>query len=96
MEKKAVKKAAPSQSKKPVTKKSTMPGIKYINKEAPGRGKVDILAETYEAGSPDGEDAGRWRQKLENRDDKIKYLQSGERYWYSDDWFGSEKRKTPA
>ena len=38
----------------------------------------------------------RWRQKLESRDEKLKYLKTGERYWYSDDWFGSEKRKKPA
>jgi len=69
---------------------------KMVKKEAPGRGQVDVLAETYEAGSPDSEDAGRWRQKLESRQDKLKYLESGERYWYSTDWFGSEKRKTPA
>ena len=69
---------------------------KMVSKEAPGRGKVDILAETYETGEPKGEDTGRWRQKLESRDEKLKYLKSGERYWYSDDWFGSEKRKNPA
>jgi hypothetical protein len=69
---------------------------KMVKKEAPGRGKVDILGETYEAGEPKGETAGRWRQKLENRDENLKYLKSGERYWYSDDWFGSEKRKKPA
>jgi hypothetical protein len=69
---------------------------KTVKKEAPGRGKVDILAETYEAGEPKGEDTGRWRQKLESRDEKLKYLKTGERYWYSDDWFGSEKRKNPA
>ncbi len=38
----------------------------------------------------------RWRKKLSGREEKIKYLQTGERYWYSDDWFGSEKRKNPA
>jgi hypothetical protein len=69
---------------------------KVVKKKAPGRGQVEVLAETYEAGKPEGEAAGRWRQKLESRNDKLKYLQSGERYWYSDDWFGSEKRKTPA
>jgi hypothetical protein len=69
---------------------------KTAKKEAPGRGKVDILAETYEAGEPKGENAGRWRQKLESRDEKLKYLKSGERYWYNNDWFGSEKRKNPA
>jgi len=69
---------------------------KTVKKEAPGRGQVEVLAETYEADTPVGEDAGKWRQKLESRDDKLKYLQSGERYWYSDDWFGSEKRENPA
>ncbi len=69
---------------------------KVVKKSAPGRGKVDILAETYEAGMPEGEEVGRWRQKLESREEKMKYLRNGERYWYSDDWFGSEKRKNPA
>lgn len=69
---------------------------KVVKKEAPGRGQVDILAETYEDGLPAGEDAGKWRQKLESREEKLTYLKNGERYWYSDDWFGSEKRKNPA
>jgi len=69
---------------------------KVVKKEAPGRGQVDILAETYDDGLPVGEDAGKWRQKLESRAEKLNYLKSGERYWYSDDWFGSEKRKNPA
>jgi hypothetical protein len=69
---------------------------KTVKKEAPGRGEMEILAETYEPGEPEGEEAGRWRQKLENRNEKLKYLKTGERYWYSDDWFGSEKRKNPA
>lgn len=69
---------------------------KTVKKDAPGRGKVDILGETYEPGQPKGEVEGRWRQKLESRDEQLKYLKSGERYWYNDDWFGSEKRKNPA
>lgn len=69
---------------------------KVVKKEAPGRGQVDILSETYDDGLPVGEDAGKWRQKLESRQEKLNYLKSGERYWYSDDWFGSEKRKNPA
>jgi hypothetical protein len=69
---------------------------KVVKKEAPGRGQVDILSETYDDGLPVGEDAGKWRQKLESREEKLNYLKSGERYWYSDDWFGSEKRKNPA
>ena len=69
---------------------------KTVKKEAPGRGQMDILAETYEPGIPTGEDAGKWRQKLASRNEQMKYLQTGERYWYNDDWFGSEKRKNPA
>ena len=69
---------------------------KTVKKEAPGRGQVEILAETYESGIPTGEDAGKWRHKLAGRDEQMKYLRSGERYWYNDDWFGSEKRKNPA
>ena len=69
---------------------------KTVKKEAPGRGQVEILAETYDDGIPEGEEVGRWRQKLEDREEKLKYLRSGERYWYNDDWFGSEKRKNPA
>ena len=64
--------------------------------KAPGRDEVELLGATYEKGLPDGEDMGRWRQKLDSREDKLKYLQNGERYWFSDEWFGSEKRKTPA
>ena len=96
MEYKAAKKKTPSQPKKAVEKKVPDRGEKIIKMKAPGRGEVDVLAETYEAGKPEGEDLGRWRQKLESRDEKLKYLQNGERYWYSNDWFGSEKRKTPA
>ncbi|HEY33056.1 MAG TPA: hypothetical protein G4O10_08125 [Dehalococcoidia bacterium] len=64
--------------------------------KAPGRGEVEILGATYEEGLPVGEEVGQWRQKLDSREDKLKYLQNGERYWYSDDWYGSEKRKNPA
>ncbi len=59
-------------------------------------GKVEVLGATYEKGKPQGEEMGRWRQKLESRDLKLKYLETAERYWYSNDWYGSEKRKTPA
>ena len=67
-------------------------------RKAPGRDEVEVLGATYEEGSPEGEELGRWRQKLGGREDKLKYLKSGERYWYSEneDWFGSEKRKNPA
>ena len=65
-------------------------------KSAPNRDKVEVLGATFEEGSPAGEDAGHWRQKLDSRADKLKYLENGERYWYGQEWFGSEKRKNPA
>ena len=65
-------------------------------KSAPGRGEVEVLGATFEEGKPEGEDAGRWRQKLESREEKLKYLETGERYWYGEDWYGSERRKNPA
>jgi hypothetical protein len=64
--------------------------------KAPGRDEVEVLGATYEAGKPEGEELGKWRQKLDNREERLKYLQNGERYFYSDEWFGSEKRKNPA
>ncbi|MBU2534785.1 MAG: hypothetical protein ABIK32_02930 [Chloroflexota bacterium] len=64
--------------------------------KAPNRDKVEVLGATYEKGKPEGEEMGRWRQKLGNRAEKLKYLNTAERYWYGTDWFGSEKRKTPA
>jgi len=64
--------------------------------KAPGRDEVELLGETFEKGKPEDIELGAWRKKLESRDDKLKYLKTGERYWYSDDWFGSEKRKNPA
>jgi hypothetical protein len=67
-----------------------------IKKSAPGRDEVEILGATYEQGKPVGEEMGKWRQKLTTRGEKLKYLETGERYFYSNDWFGSEKRKNPA
>lgn len=72
--------------------------MKYVieEKKAPGRDKVEVLGATFEPGKPEGEAAGKWRNKLESREEKLKYLESGERYWYGKEWFGSEKRKYPA
>ena len=53
-----------------------------------------VLGETYEPGHPTG--AYNWRAKLGNRADMLKYLQTGERYWYGKEWYGSERRRTPA
>jgi hypothetical protein len=65
-------------------------------KKAPGREEVEVLGATFEKGKPEGEEAGKWRQKLESREEKLRYLQSGERYWFGKEWYGSEKRKKPA
>jgi len=69
---------------------------KTTRKSTPSREKVEALGATFEKGKPEGEDLGKWRQKLENRQEKLKYLENAERYWYGKDWFGSEKRKNPA
>ncbi len=69
---------------------------KAKKKTTSAKNKVEVLGATFEKGKPEGEEQGRWRQKLENREEKLKYLQTGERYWYGKDWFGSEKRKNPA
>ena len=69
---------------------------KVEKKSAPGREEVEVLGATFEKGKPEGEELGKWRQKLVSRQEKLKYLQSGERYWYGKDWYGSEKRRNPA
>jgi hypothetical protein len=67
-----------------------------VKKKSPGRDYVEVLGATFEAGKPSGEQPGKWRQKLESRKDKMKYIETAERYWYSKEWYGSEKRKKPA
>ncbi len=69
---------------------------KVEKKSAPGRQSVEVLGPTYEPGTPQGEDQGKWRQKNQNREQKLKYLENGERYFYAKEGFGSEKRKRPA
>lgn len=56
--------------------------------------EVEILGPTYEEGKPTTPD--RWRGKLTTRKEMLDYLKTAERYWYSKEWYGSEKRKTPA
>ena len=58
--------------------------------------KVKVLGKTYEAGTPEGEGPGKWRPKLSSREEMLRYIESAERYWYCDEWHGSEKRKNPA
>jgi hypothetical protein len=54
--------------------------------------KVKVLGPTFEEGKP--ETPISWRQKLRNREEMLSYLRTGERYWFSEEWFGSEKRKS--
>jgi hypothetical protein len=58
--------------------------------------KENVLGETYEPGKPRAQ--YNWRKKLQTREEMLKYLQTGERYWFGSekDWYGSEKRRTPA
>ena len=56
--------------------------------------KDDLLGETYEPGQPDG--PFNWRSKLQDRDQMLNYLRSAERYWYGEEAYGSERRRTPA
>ena len=70
--------------------------MEHKNKGVSGKKKSEILGATFESGKPEDEEMGRWRQKLSRREDKLRYLETGERYWYGKDWFGSEKRKNPA
>jgi len=59
--------------------------------------KVKVLGGTYEPGTPPTAGAGDgegWRFRFASRDEMLRYLKTAERYWYSTDWYGSEKRKT--
>ena len=69
-------------------------GDETIKKTAWTGEEVEIIGETYEEGKPEKKDD--WRKKFPNRELMLKYLKTGERYWYSKQWYGSEKRKTPA
>jgi hypothetical protein len=56
--------------------------------------EVEILGATYEQGKPNSPLA--WRRHLSSRKEMIAYLKTAERYWFSDDWYGSERRKKKA
>ena len=56
--------------------------------------KVKVLGPTFEEGKR--ETPIHWRQKLRSREEMLAYLKTGERYWFSEEWYGSEKRKTKA
>ena len=65
-----------------------------IKKQSQTGQEVEIIGPTYEPGKP--EEKGDWRQRMGDRAAMLKYLKTGERYWYADEVYGSEKRKTPA
>jgi hypothetical protein len=65
-----------------------------IKKKSHTGEEVEVIGPNYEPGKPEGK--GDWRLRMENREQMLKYLQSGERYWYAEEGYGSEKRKTPA
>ena len=69
---------------------------KIEKKGTPGSETVEVLGATFEEGKPEGSEPGQWRQKMASRAEKIKYLETAERYWYAKESYGSEKRKKPA
>ena len=71
-----------------------MSGEKMTKIDDRGGDPIETLDAQVLPGKPDAPD--RWRAKLGDRRTMIRYLETGERYWYSKDWYGSEKRKTPA
>ena len=71
-----------------------MAAEKKIKKESWDGKEVEVLGETYEDGKP--AEPVRWRRKNRNRSEMLNYLRTGERYWFSEDWYGSERRKTKA
>ncbi len=66
----------------------------YEEKEDFAGKKVKVLGPTYDAGTP--AERGDWTEKLPTGADRLQYLRTALRYWYSTDWFGSEKRKQEA
>jgi len=56
--------------------------------------EVEVLDSTYDDGIPESPD--KWRKKMKSREDMLGYIKTSLRYYYEDDVYGSEKRKTPA
>ena len=67
-----------------------------IKKKSHTGEEVEIPGETYEEGRPEPGEKISWRDKLGNREQRLAYIKSAERYWYGEEGFGSEKRKNPA
>ena len=63
-------------------------------KKKAAKKKQEILGTTYEKGQPGN--ALDWRKKFANREQMLAYLETGERYFYAKEGFGSEKRNKPA
>jgi hypothetical protein len=68
-----------------------MSDYRYDEKESFDGKKIKVLGATFEEGKPEGQQ--NWRAKLITHEDKVGYLKTALRYWYSKDWYGSEKRK---
>ncbi|HNQ62959.1 MAG TPA: hypothetical protein PLX88_02985 [Syntrophorhabdaceae bacterium] len=66
----------------------------YEEKENFEGKKIKVLGPTYDKGKPEA--ISDWRLKLVTKEDKIGYLRAALRYWYSKEWYGSEKRKQEA
>jgi hypothetical protein len=63
------------------------------NKTTMEPGPGDVIEPAFDEGKPGTPD--KWREKLHSRDRMLRYLKTGERYWYGES-FGSEKRRTKA
>ncbi len=66
----------------------------YEEKEDYEGKRVKVLGPTFEEGKPNT--MIDWRAKLATREDAVGYLKTALRYWYSTEWYGSEKRKQEA
>ncbi len=60
-------------------------------KEDFDRRKIDVSEETFDEGKT--YTRYDWTAKLVTKEDKIKYLKTALRYWYSNEWYGSEKSR---
>ena len=54
----------------------------------------EVLEAEYEPGRP--AEPLRWRRGLRDRKAMLRYLATAERYWYGEEGYGSERRKTRA
>jgi hypothetical protein len=58
------------------------------------KAKQKVLGATYDSGMP--ETKLSWRTNATGRKGMLKYLETGERYFFAKEGVGSEKRKKPA